>query len=112
MDEKRGTITCISLTCPKYRDHRCCVGCKEEGCEDRCKNHPDRCKLVQMPKAHGAGAPASNVIVSRSGRKYRKMDPYEAERLWNAGYGFNEIAEKLGVTRPAVVAWAKAEGVW
>lgn len=98
-------MVCASLTCPKYRDHRCCMECSEKGCEDRCLNHPDRCGLVRYANSHPP-------IVGRSGRKYTSMDPYEAERLWNAGYGFNEIAEKLGVTRPAVVAWAKAEGVW
>lgn len=101
----RRKMVCASLTCPMYKDHRCCVGCSEKGCEDRCLNHPDRCGLVRYANSHPP-------IVGRSGRKYTSMDPYEAERLWNAGYGFNEIAEKLGVTRPAVVAWAKAEGVW
>ena len=44
---------CSQFYCSLVRDRRCCADCvltKRKCCERACKNHPDKCGLVESPE--------------------------------------------------------------
>lgn len=87
------TIKCSTFRCRRYGDHRCCVGCRDP-CEDRCLNHPDRCKLVATSKARPLAE-----------------NPQRVLELYEQGLTDAEIADAMDVTAPAVCKWRQRHGL-
>ena len=78
--------------CLLVNDSRCCLDCNQLDCENRCKNHPDRCKCVRDAKKRNPG----------QGRP-RKIDQDRVLALAKAGMSNYSIAIELECSHSWVV---------
>lgn len=91
-------LKCKIYHCATRDSWSCCAECDEEGCPNRCLNHPDRCKCVSdgrpTPKKHHP----------------HKHDHVQILTLAKSGYTNTEIMEKLGCSRSTVTATLRRAG--
>lgn len=90
-------LSCVQFFCKKRHGKFCCATCPEP-CEDRCLNHPDRCKLSREAKREMG--PRHTLT---------KQQVADIRRLLKAGnMSHRGIAIALGVN-PITVSWHAAK---
>lgn len=97
-------LVCTIYKCRNCPGNPCCAQCDATECVDRCKNHPDRCKV--WTRARGLQSSAK----PRGPRK-PPVDPAEAVRLYHEGFTLVEIGEKLGITDTHVGKLLRKSGI-
>ena len=84
--------SCKIYRCATMDQRMCCHDCAGQNCENRCLNHPDRCRCVSVGS------------VNKSNTNPPKYDRAQILALAKSGYTNKEIMDKMGCSKSTVVS--------
>lgn len=91
-------LKCKIYRCSSMDSWICCAECSEEGCPNRCLNHPDRCKCVN----DGKPTPPKP--------RPHKYDQSQILAMAKEGYTNREIMARMGCSKSAITAALRRAG--
>lgn len=103
---------CSIYKCTKVGAWRCCADCGRADCNQRCQNHPDRCKCVKAPAPRITKNnnplidPAEVLALAKSGMSNIAI----SVRLGCTPDWVTKILRKVGYKRPKVKKGAQSDG--
>lgn len=91
---------CLIYHCRTVYGDPCCTYCElQEGCPDRCRNHPDRCKVWRNEPGG-----------QRRAKPYTRYDSRQIVELYHEGLSYDQIAEEVGCGRSTVTLILRKAG--